>query len=304
MASSYTTRLTKCLIGCCFIVVHVNSYSTLSPLASNVPRNQPLFLLRSSEQNTETRKEKKEALLHLLSKVPRNVSTPKELSSGVLSSVRELEQLCPTNDDNVLDELGGNWELIWTAQDSSTEESRRGTFLKYINPLENQAYSINPVQNDAAGKAEDNTQIMGRSNPILPQFLQNTLEDLNVIQIEKDTTTSSVVSSQAIDLKKRRVRNVVSFQINNPFAKHSSSTTQGIITVDVHFRPNPTDPRKVDVKFSACRFKLSNVDIQFPLGILGPTGWLRTSYIDDDIRITRGHKGSVFILNRTASKYQ
>jgi hypothetical protein len=29
---------------------------------------------------------------------------------------------------------------------------------------------------------------------------------------------------------------------------------------------------------------------------------LRTGYIDEDLRITRGHKGSVFILSRAAKK--
>ena len=70
------------------------------------------------------------------------------------------------------------------------------------------------------------------------------------------------------------------------------------------FTPNQSDGRRVDVKFEACRVTLRNspLDVNFPLGVVGPTGWLRTGYIDDDIRITRGHKGSVFILERTAKK--
>lgn len=113
---------------------------------------------------------------------------------------------------------------------------------------------------------------------------------------------SSFISSQAIDLKKQRVRNVVSFEANNPlpFGKDQ----KGLITVDVRFWPNNDDARKVDVKFDSCRLTLrdSPFDVNLPLGIIGPTGWLRTGYIDEDIRITRGHKGSVFILSRTAKK--
>lgn len=303
-------KLTKCLICCCFLAIHVKSYVLAPSGIRGVSRNKPpLSLSRSSDPMTDIRREKKAALLHILSKVPQNVSTPKDLSSDILSSVRELEELCPTNEQDVLDELGGNWELIWTAQDSSSEESRQGLFLKFINPLENQAYSNNPILNDtivasqyASIRAETNAQEMGRSNPILPQFLQNTLENLNIIQSEQEMERSRIVSSQAINLKRRRVRNVVSFQINNPFAKPPSSTIQGMITVDVNFQPNSIDMRKVDVKFSACRFKVLSFDVQFPLGIIGPTGWLRTSYIDDGIRITRGHKGSVFILRRTAPR--
>ena len=49
---------------------------------------------------------------------------------------------------------------------------------------------------------------------------------------------------------------------------------RGFITVDVKFEPNQMDARRVDVKFEACRFNLrdSPLDINFPLGIIGPTG--------------------------------
>lgn len=64
--------------------------------------------------------------------------------------------------------------------------------------------------------------------------------------------------------------------------------------------------RQIDVKFNSCRFTISNtpgMDVTIPLpGIIGPTGWLRTLYVDDKLRITHGHKGSVFILFRTAIK--
>ena len=74
--------------------------------------------------------------------------------------------------------------------------------------------------------------------------------------------------------------------------------------MDVKGHPNPNDAIRLDVKFDRCRFTIldSPIDVDFPLGIIGPTGWLRTLYVDDDIRITRGHKGSVFILSRTSSK--
>ncbi len=86
--------------------------------------------------------------------------------------------------------------------------------------------------------------------------------------------------------------------------KKDAGTIGGFLTVDVNFQPNLSDGRMVDVKFDACRLSVQNspLDINFPLGIVGPTGWLRTSYIDDDIRITRGHKGSVFILSRTSRR--
>jgi hypothetical protein len=158
-------------------------------------------------------------------------------------------------------------------------------------PLENQSYSNKPIE------------VKGRSNPILPQAMQNNLEEIGILSDRK--SGNSVVSTQSIDLKRQRVRNVVSFEANNPTNIFSTNgKTKGRITVDVKCNPNVGDKRRIDVKFDACRITIldSPIDVKFPLGIIGPTGWLRTVYIDDDIRITRGHKGSVFILSRTGRK--
>ena len=231
----------------------------------------------------------KSALLDLLAKVPRNESTPRELTASILTAVKALEEECPTPESDVLAKLAGNWELIWTAQDVSSLPGGRSTnpFATFINPLENQSYSNNPS---------------GRSNPILPQNVQDGLEEIGIL---RDRTASESTSTQAINLDKGTVRNVVVFEANNPTPLFSKDgRTRGVITVDVRGTPNETDPRRIDVKFDRCRVTLQNspIDVKIPLGPIGPTGWLRTLYVDDDMRITRGHKGSVFVLSRTASK--
>jgi hypothetical protein len=64
-------------------------------------------------------------------------------------------------------------------------------------PLENQSYSNNPNSST------------GRANPVLPRRVQDRLEKIGLMN--KDA--APVRSSQAIDLKKSQVRNVVSFAI-------------------------------------------------------------------------------------------
>ena len=137
----------------------------------------------------------------------------------------------------------------------------------------------------------------GRSNPVLPRQLQDRLEQIGLIQ--KDSEASVTRSSQAIDLKRKQVRNVVAFNI--PSVPEPRKAT---LTVTVDFQPSDLDKRRVNVKFRACRVAVSKspIDFTIPLGIIGPTGWLRTVYIDDQIRITRGHKGSVFVLSRPSRK--
>jgi len=240
-----------------------------------------------------------------LSQVPSNQSTPKQLTTEILQTTSILEKQCPTIDENVLERLVGNWELIWTAQDKSSldnEDSvdggiwrRLNPFTTFINPLENQSYSNNPINNNK----------FGRSNPIMPQSIQDTMEDIGILSTPNSSNKDNTIkSTQSINLKKNCIRNVVAFELNNPLpTSKNGSTIKGLITVDVKGYPNRSDKRRIDVKFDSCRVSFLNspIDITFPLGIIGPTGWLRTSYVDDDIRITRGHKGSVFILSRTSS---
>lgn len=246
--------------------------------------------ISAANDNATNNNDNKLALLDLLSKVPSNESTPKKLTREILQAVANLENDCPTPEEDVLPKIAGNWELIWTAQDiaslSKRNNDRINPFATFINPLENQSYSNNPS---------------GRSNPMLPQNVQDGLEDIGILSGGQQQNT--VKSTQAINLKKNTIRNVVAFEANNPIPLfRKNGKTRGFITVDVKGFPNPKDGRKIDVKFDKCRvtIKDSPVDIAFPLGVVGPTGWLRTDYVDDDLRITRGHKGSVFILSRTA----
>jgi len=239
-------------------------------------------------------------LLTLLDSVPSNLPTSRSLTDRILDAVKQLEQDCPTSDGNVLSELSGNWELLWTAQDQSSEQYLKGGFNRIINPLENQSYSNNPFRgtNPFLFGEADESGAGGRANPVLPRELQDVLERTGVLEVSGGTKLAPIRSSQGIDIRRKRVRNVVNVQIKKPFSVKAS------LIVDVDFRPNAEDQRRVDVKFDSFRiiFQNANVDRKFNLGVFGPRGWLRTGYIDDRIRITRGHKGSVFILSRTARR--
>lgn len=247
----------------------------------------------------------KQELLNLIDALPKNSLTPAKLTNDILKTVRDMENQCPTNNEEVLTKLSGNWELLWTAQDASSDQVKQlGMFRSWINPLENQSYSNNPSSKSSSAT--------GRANPILPREIQDRLEDLGILTSENvgnDDDTPPVRSSQAIDLKKQRVRNVVSFRAGPKFtifggrSADEASLLRGSIIVDVKFKPNLSDKRRVDVKFDSCRVSIKNLpSINFPLGPIGPTGWLRTVYIDDSMRITRGHKGSVFVLTRPSQR--
>lgn len=73
---------------------------------------------------------KKSALLELLKSVPPNAATPKELTSNILQAAEILENDCPTSESDVIPQLQGNWELIWTAQDTKNAKNIFTTWIK------------------------------------------------------------------------------------------------------------------------------------------------------------------------------
>lgn len=272
--------------GSCFV----------APSTASEHHNHDILSLSTTagdNQLTDRRLAVKGALLSAISSTPSNAPTSRAKTNEIMQLARDLESQCPTHEDEVLDTLQGSWELLWTAQDRSQKDpSQLGPFREFINPLENQAYSNNPNGS-------------GRANPFLPQGVQKKLEELGVVAPDSSFASSEPIrSSQNIDLKNKKVRNVVSFAV--PFLRRSnkSSSPKASLTVTVDFTPNVQDKRKINVKFQECRVVLPNtpIDLVIPLGIIGPTGWLRTGYIDDSFRITRGHKGSVFVLARPKSK--
>jgi len=297
--------------ACCLLVILPSVAASFQSLRIQHPsqrkrsishrRSAPWLL--SSKSDNGVASSVKQDLLELINTVPKNSPTPAKLTDSILKTVRDMENECPTNNDEVLTKLSGNWELLWTAQDASSDQVKQlGVFRSWINPLENQSYSNNPLSSTT-----------GRANPILPREIQDRLEGLGILTSENvgndDDATPPVRSSQAIDLKKQRVRNVVSFRAGPKFtmfgggSDDDASLVRGSIIVDVKFKPNGSDKRRVDVKFDSCRVSIKNLpSINFPLGPIGPTGWLRTVYIDDSMRITRGHKGSVFVLLRPSQR--
>jgi len=239
------------------------------------------FDKRKSDDTSNTLQlQYKQNLLALLEqKAPQNAPTSAAVTAEILEAVRQLEQVSMNDDaSSILPKLAGTWELLWTAQDKSRPESRGP--LAWLNPLENQSYINNPT---------------GRSAPVLPRAAQDRLESMGIIRTTQEEST--VRATQAIDLKKQQARNVVSFQI--PWPSQNGKMKQASVTVLINFEP--VDEYRIDVKFESCRIQIPGtfVNVLLSLSFIGPSGWLRTQYVDEDLRITRGHKGSVFILSRT-----
>ncbi|CAI7854639.1 unnamed protein product [Closterium sp. NIES-54] len=52
------------------------------------------------------------------------------------------------------------------------------------------------------------------------------------------------------------------------------------------------------VRFISFKLSLGPLSFTLPLSLISPTGWIDVTYIDEEVRVTRGDKGSVFLATR------
>jgi hypothetical protein len=87
----------------------------------------------------------------------------------------------------------------------------------------------------------------------------------------------------------------------------------GRVCVAGPFRPSDNVPNRAIVAFNRASItvgKSLTLELGFLFEILAAirgskeTGWLETTYIDEDLRIGRGNKGTMFVLTRDVNAVQ
>ena len=282
-----------------------SSASASSPSSSS-DRSVTHFTIQNIDNSASMNKKKiptlsLQRLWRLLTETPSHQATPKQLTQEILTQIRTLEKQCPTDSTQVVEKLAGTWELVWTAQDDASPEANRG-LLSWIGPLEDQSYSNNALE--AASSWRRSTRGGGRANPVLPRPIQDALEASGILgnnhkqgspggaTTTKGSSAAAPVSTQSIDLTKNLITNGVSLRVLD------NVSVSLAVKIALFHSNTQHDPRRIDVRFVNCRVSIPSWKVNWviPLGLI--QGWLRTTYIDDTVRITRGHKGSVFVLKR------
>jgi PAP_fibrillin len=109
--------------------------------------------------------------------------------------------------------------------------------------------------------------------------------------------TANRVVTQTIDTKASRVYNEIALD-------------WGTVFVAGQFRPSDLVPNRAVVAFDTAEFRFKN-GFTLSIGFLFSTialfrgtadsGWLETTFVDEDVRIGRGNKGTMFVLTRDAA---
>eukprot|EP00339_Tiarina_fusa_P006269 CAMPEP_0117055896 /NCGR_PEP_ID=MMETSP0472-20121206/38770_1 /TAXON_ID=693140 ORGANISM="Tiarina fusus, Strain LIS" /NCGR_SAMPLE_ID=MMETSP0472 /ASSEMBLY_ACC=CAM_ASM_000603 /LENGTH=270 /DNA_ID=CAMNT_0004772111 /DNA_START=50 /DNA_END=862 /DNA_ORIENTATION=- len=103
------------------------------------------------------------------------------------------------------------------------------------------------------------------------------------------------------------------FDVANSKVANSVEQDFGIIHVGGSFRPSDSVPNRAIAAFEDCWIEFNNgfqLDLGFVFSIIGAVrgtkdnGWLETTYLDNDMRIGRGNKGSLFVLTRDQNAVQ
>jgi len=191
----------------------------------------------------------------------------------VLQKVRQLETSQPAPDNLLLDEatalklLDGTW------------------YLQYTSPSQ-----VGDVDYD---KWEPEFASEGDANIPTSQFAAR--GSVSAAGVTVDTSNKRV--EQNINVVNKRVENVVQLD-------------WGRVRVAGSFRPSSRIPNRAVVAFDTAEIRLGQ-DETSPVLNLGwvfaaiaivrqskENGWLETTFIDDDMRIGRGNKGTMFVLTR------
>jgi PAP_fibrillin len=218
-------------------------------------------------------------LLEAISGTENGKTATPEQQASVLALVRRLEVAYPPPDDLLSNSqssqvLGGVWYLRYTSPSEIAEVDMDREML------------WEPATTGETGRS-------GRSNRKNKPFkAQGTITAAGV---KVDITNQS---RQTIDVKSSRVKNDVQYD-------------WGQASVEGGFVQDAIVKNRVNVSFDTANISMKNGLLSISFGWifnmlnlvrLGNTDnpWLETTFVDDEIRIGRGHKGTMFVLTREA----
>ncbi|KAK9854794.1 hypothetical protein WJX84_010153 [Apatococcus fuscideae] len=103
--------------------------------------------------------------------------------------------------------------------------------------------------------------------------------------------------TQVLDPCAGKAENLAEFSIAN--AINGSLNILGAVTPsqDTAFQGT-----RVNVEFTAFDLKLGPLQTTIPLGWIKPKGWIQTTFLDSELRVGRGDKGSIFLAARQKIK--
>jgi len=236
----------------------------------------------------------KKLLVRLCANTDRGKSADEDTAGLIEACVRSLEAVNPTRDPAIAPGLSGKWSLVFTGA-SAADAARRaelegalGSTLTEVTGSSGNVALATYLQSGDADRAKaaanaNGSAPLGRTIGTLKGAIENkgNFQDI-------DAATRAVVNRAELEV----FGTPVEVRIEASCVPAEANAAGERVRSAVAFR---------SVRFSVGK-GADPFAFAIPLGWIndgkGPEGWLDTTYLDEDMRLGRGDKGSVFVTVR------
>ena len=215
---------------------------------------------------------------------------------AVLRAVESLESRNPTPRPAAAPAssrlLSGEWALLYVGPGTVPAETEEEKMLAGA-----AAAAAETAKETEAGKGGGNSSGNSNSNAAGAEWRKRSggldgpvLSALSPLAFKGKVVKRTGVS-QVIDVSAGTISNVASFALFN-------GSKQGYLDVKGSVKKAQGSETRVDVEFEAAEVCVPPFKFSIPLSWARPKGWVETTFLDEELRIGRGDKGSVFVTAR------
>ena len=259
--------------------------------------------------------ERKQLLIRLCANTDRGKNASAETAAAIESTVRALESMNATRDPATSSKISGKWALIYTgasAADAARRAAKEGVIGSALTEVTGSSGNVSSVKSDTKNASTGNARLArylqggaSADESALPtrdvdaqkkkkKPLGRTIGTLNVRRV-----VENLGNFQDIDLESGVVFNRAELRVLGQSVKITIEASCAPVAAPEFGEENV----RLAVAFREVRFELGAAPpFSAPLGWIndgkGPEGWLDTTYLDDDMRLGRGDKGSTFVTVR------
>ena len=252
-----------------------------------------------------TVEQRKRRLVQLCARTDRGKSATPEVAAEIESIVAALEAVNPTKDPAVNKELiTGKWSLLYTgasAEDAAKRAELEGAIGSALTEVSGSSGNVAKKRNDDDDDDDEGSSSEGEGGG-------GGGEKEKGGDAKPMGRTISTFSGDAVD-NRDNFQDIDAFK-GEVLNRAELAIFRVPLKVEIVASCEPVDQgatggesRRLAVAFRKVRLTLGSLPtLAIPLGWVndgrGPEGWLDTTYLDDDMRLGRGDKGSTFVTVR------
>ena len=269
----------------------------------------------SSQTTNETERlltlaERKQLLIRLCANTDRGKSASVETAAAIEAQVRAIEELNATSDPAVSPKISGRWSLIYTgasADAAARRAEKEGTIGSAITEVTGSSGNV------ARGASKDKSGTVSYGTSTGNARLASYLEGGDGIGGDEDVKKPLGRTIGTLN-KKGVLENLGNFQdiyLDEGMVENRAELKLLGFPLEVKIEAScvPVDAEttaekvRLAVAFKRVALTFGKLPLlKFPLDWInngtGPQGWLDTTFLDDDMRLGRGDKGSTFVTVR------